>query len=95
MPTSSFFPAAGVRHSLSLLSFFWPDVSHAAVRRNRPPYQPEAVTPRSTESDLDPRAMATLYMCYAYLGALLRSDHPLNDSLSALMDGPVGGNRSP
>ena len=49
---------------------------------------PPAVT---TEQSINPRALATDYLRYTYQGALLSSDHPLNDSLSALMTGAIGG----
>ena len=49
---------------------------------------PPAVT---TEPTVNPRALATDYLRYTYQGALLSSDHPLNDSLSALMAGAIGG----
>jgi len=45
----------------------------------------------ATEQTTDPRALATIYLRYAYRGALLSSAHPLNDSLSALTAGSMGG----
>lgn len=50
-----------------------------------------APTERGIGEQLDPRALATRYLRYAYEGALLSSDHPLNDSLSALAASPIGG----
>lgn len=55
------------------------------------------VTPESeqaVEEDRGPRALATRYLDYAYRGALLSSDHPLNDSLTALTDGAIGGGQT-
>ena len=49
---------------------------------------PPAVT---AEQTIPPRSLATDYLRYAYQGALLSSDHPLNDSLSAIMAGAIGG----
>jgi hypothetical protein len=56
---------------------------------------PPMVTPtdRPPGQQLSPRTLATRYLRYAYAGALLSSDHPLNDSLAALMSGSVGGRR--
>lgn len=54
---------------------------------------PPMVAPTEQPSDqkLSPRTLATRYLRYAYRGALLSSDHPLNDSLAMLMAGSVGG----
>lgn len=48
----------------------------------------------STERASGPRLLATDYLRYAYQGALLNSQHPLNDSLSALTAGAIGGGRT-
>ncbi len=48
-------------------------------------------TEQSLDQQLGPRPLAARYLRYAYQGALLSSDHPLNDSLAALMAGAVGG----
>ena len=49
---------------------------------------PPAATAEQTPP---PRTLAADYLRYAYQGALLSSDHPLNDSLSALMTGRISG----
>jgi hypothetical protein len=69
------------------------DSSEDDTETDAPGTPPQAVSPRPTTPapDLDPRALASRYMRYAYQGALLRSDHPLNDSLAVLMSTPVGG----
>jgi len=61
----------------------------SSVVKEAPPMA--APTDRSLDRDLSPRTLATRYLWYAYQGALLRSDHPLNDSLALLMAGEVGG----
>lgn len=52
---------------------------------------PDAVTTRPAPETSGPHALASRFMHYAYQGAMLRSDHPLNDSLSALLEHPIGG----
>jgi hypothetical protein len=66
-----------------------PDKTDGAESESAPPMV--VPTERSLDQSLSPRALATRYLRYAYRGALLSSDHPLNDSLALLMAGSVGG----